>query len=103
MIKSFYRSCFLFVLIISFSCKEEKKTGAFALNTSEKNDYASYFKIYKQDGYSILVTYQTADKKDSAIYVLYSKEKPQLDLPANYVKVPSQKVACLSSVFVGFL
>ena len=33
---------------------------------------------------------------------MYSKEKPQLDLPANYVKIPSQKVACLSSVFIGF-
>jgi iron complex transport system substrate-binding protein len=90
--------------LIFFSCSNgTKKNSAFHLNPPEKNLYASYFHIYKQDNFSVLVTYLNVAKTDSAVYVLYIKEKPELDFPALYVKTPSQKVACLSSVFVGFL
>ncbi len=104
MIKIFYRSQVFFVLLIFFSCAEQKeKKAEFKLNPPEKNLYASYFKIYKQDKFSVLVTYLNIDKTDSAIYVLYVNEKPEVDFSANYVKTPIKKVACLSSVFIGFL
>ncbi len=104
MIKTFYHSLIFSVLLFSFSCSEQKKNkNAFQLNPPEKNLYASYFKIYKQDNFSVLVTYLNIDKTDSAVYVLYNKEKPQLDFPVHYVQTRTQKVACLSSVFIGFL
>lgn len=104
MIKAFYHSLILFVLFFSFSCGEPKKAAnAFQLNSSEKNLYASYFKICKQDKFSVLTTYLNLNKTDSAVYVLYNKEKPELNFPCYYVQTPVQSVACLSNVFVGFI
>jgi len=104
MIKWFYHSLIFFAALFFFSCTEQKKSkNTFPLNPPEKNIYASYFKIYKQDKFSVLVTYLNIDKTDSAVYVLYMNEKPELDFPVYYVQIPTQKVACLSSVFVGFL
>ena len=104
MIKIFYHSLFFAVVFFFFSCGEQKKKESkFQLNHSEKNSYASYFKIYKQNDFSVLVTYLNIDKTDSAVYVLYGEKKPELNFPVYYVQTPIKKVACLSSVFVGFL
>ncbi|HWY38733.1 MAG TPA: ABC transporter substrate-binding protein [Bacteroidia bacterium] len=104
MVKALYHSLLFFLVISFFSCQNKrKKESAFALNAPEKNLYASYFKIYRQSNFSLLVTYLNVDKTDSAVYVLYGQEKPEIDFPACYVQTPSRKVACLSSVFVGYL
>jgi iron complex transport system substrate-binding protein len=100
------KACFIqstIFLLLFFSCSEQKSKDKFKLNPPQKNLYASYFKIYKQENFSVLITYLNVAKTDSAVYVLYSKEKPVLDFSAHYIKTPVQKTACFSSVFVGFL
>lgn len=104
MIKAFYHSIFAVVIFIAFSCSDGKKlSDQVRLSKPETNEYAAYFKICRQDSFSVLVTYLNVEKTDSAVYVLYRAKKPELGKDVYYVRVPVQKVACLSSVFVGFL
>lgn len=65
------------------------------------NKYATYFKIYKEDTFTLLITYLNESKSDSAMYVLYKNEKPSLPVNGYYIKLPLHSVACLSTLFVG--
>ncbi len=90
------------LVFLFFSCTTETHTEI-KLAPPQQNKYASFFNICKQDSFSVLITYLNTAKTDSAIYVLYKGTKPQLNLRANYIKTPCQKVACLSTTFVGFI
>ncbi|MGZ3863930.1 MAG: ABC transporter substrate-binding protein [Bacteroidia bacterium] len=104
MIKIFYHSvCLCIVLVLSSCYGGKNKMGTFNFGSPQKNLYASYFRIYKDKDFSVLVTYLNAAGTDSAVYVLYKKNKPEFDFRAYYVKTPVQKVATFSSVFVGFI
>ena len=89
--------------LLSCGTQQKKSEIVSSLTHSQKNQYASYFKIYEEDGFSALVTYTNTDKTDSIIYILYKNEKPILNFNGYYVKTPVSSVACLGSVFVGVL
>lgn len=94
----------LFIAAILSACSpEEPATTPPAPIASTKNAYAGYFKIYRHDNYSRLVTWLNADRTDSAVYILYRREKPVLGQGVFYMSTPISDVACLGSVFVGFL
>ncbi len=93
---------FFGLLLFLFSCSEEKEKVDVPFSAVE-NKYASYFKIYKRDRYTLLVTFLNAEKTDSAVYALFKGEKPELQSEIHGIQIPVQNVACLSSVFVGFL
>ncbi len=93
--------CFLF--FISCNNERQKQQTKISLTHAQKNNYASYFKIYKEENFSALVTYINVEKTDSIVYVLYKIEKPNLNFKAYYVKAPVNSVACMGSVFVGAL
>jgi len=97
----FLISCFL--LLVSCGTHEKKQEQKFSLIHSQKNNYATYFKIYKEENFSALVTYTNIGKTDSAVYILYKNEEPSLAFNAYYIKTPVTSVACLASVFVGAL
>ncbi len=82
---------------------QQKKEASSSLSHVQQNSYATYFKIYKEESFSALVTYINAEKTDSATYIIYKNEKPTLNYNAYYVKTPINSVACLASVFVGAL
>jgi iron complex transport system substrate-binding protein len=92
-------SCLLF--LSSCGTQQKSKENTSALNHPKKNSYASYFKIYKEENFSALVTYINTEKTDSVVYVLYNNTKPELSISAYYIKTPVSSVACLASVFVG--
>jgi iron complex transport system substrate-binding protein len=98
------RSVFIFwiALFCLCACSEEKKSSL-QPDQLKKNSYASYFKIYAGNGYSVLVNYLNAEKTDSMIYVVYKGSQPRLDIGAHYVEAPVERAACLTSVFVGFV
>src|ERR1700744_3348301 len=97
----FLISCFL--LLISCSTHEKRQEQQLSFTPPQKNNSASYFKIYKEENFSALVTYTNIEKTDSTVYVLYKNEKPSLTFNAYYIKTPVTSVACLASVFVGAL
>ena len=104
MIKLFYHALIFCIVLISFSCNQQEKVqSAFVLNAPQENSYAAYFKIYKQQDLSLLVTYLNVNKTDSVVYAIYQGKKPVLDFPVYFIETPVKKVACLSAVFVGFL
>ncbi|MGZ3867125.1 MAG: ABC transporter substrate-binding protein [Bacteroidia bacterium] len=104
MIKIFYHSLCFCIVLVFFSCSGGKKeAGTFNLCMSQKNQYASYFKIHSEKGFSVLVTYLNVAKTDSAVYVLYKDVKPEVNFSAHFVKTPVKSVASFSSVFVGFI
>jgi cobalamin transport system substrate-binding protein len=94
-------SCLLF--LPSCGTQQKSKENALSLSHPQKNSYASYFKIYKEESFSALITYINTQKTDSVVYVLYKNEKPELLVNAYYIKTPVSSVACLASVFVGAL
>src|ERR1700744_6292669 len=94
-------SCLLFLGSCSTQPKSKENTSS--LSHLQKNNYASYFKIYTEENFSALVTYINTEKTDSIVYILYKNEKPQLSFNAYYIKIPVSSVACLGSVFVGAL
>lgn len=97
----FLVSCLL--LLASCGTQQKSKENIASLSHPQKNNYASYFKVYKEDNFSALVTYINTEKTDSVVYILYTKTKPELNLKAYYIKTPVSSVACLASVFVGAL
>lgn len=94
-------SCLLF--LSSCGTQKSNKENIAFLSHPQKNSYASYFKIYKEETFSALVTYINTEKTDSVVYVLYKNTKPELNLKAYYIKTPVSSVASLGSVFVGAL
>ncbi len=93
---------FLFVGSLFFSCSNDVKDNSVSQATAEKNSYASYFKIQKSKDHSVLTTYLNFERTDSVVYVLYKEQRPECKADA-FVKTPVKDVACLTSVFVGFL
>lgn len=93
---------FLFVALLFFSCSNEVEDNFVSQAAAEKNKYASYFKIQNNGDHSVLTTYLNFEKTDSVVYVLYKEHKPDRNGDA-FVKTPANDVACLTSVFVGFL
>ena len=98
-------SVFSIVLLFFVSCNNQshKKEATATLTQAQKNSYATYFKIYKADGFSALVTYTNTDKTDSLLYVLYANEKPSLNVNAYYIKTPLKTAAVLDAFFIGAL
>jgi iron complex transport system substrate-binding protein len=94
---------FIFIGCLISSCADKHESSAITSFHWQDNRYASWFKVSNENGYNIVVNYLNAAKSDSVIYVLYRETKPDLQLNAYYVKTPVKKVACLGSVFVGFL
>ena len=94
-------SCLLF--LSSCGNQEKSKRNAASLTHPQKNNYASYFKIFKEENFSALVTYINTQKTDSVVYILYKGEKPELSSNAYYIKTPVSSVASLASVFAGAL
>ncbi len=91
------------LLLSSCSTQQSNKENRASLSYPQKNSYASYFKIYKEDNFSALVTYINTEKTDSVIYILYQNTKPELNVKAYYIQTPVSSVASLGSVFVGAL
>jgi len=89
--------------VLLFSCTERVVKDHEDPGALQKTTYATYFKIYRYPNYNLLVNYLNAQRSDSIVYALYAGEKPKLRPGVVFVRTPSQKVACLSSVFVGFL
>jgi len=98
-------SVFRIILFFLVSCNTEqkKKEKPASLKHTQQNSYATYFKIYKEEGFSALVTYINKEKTDSLVYVLYSDEKPQLNYNAYYIKAPLKSTAVLDAFFIGAL
>ncbi len=94
---------FYLLLLSSCNTQQKNKEKTSSLTHLQKNSYASYFKIYKEESFSALITYINTEKTDSVIYILYKNVKPELNLKAYYIKTPVSSVACLASVFVGAL
>ena len=94
---------FWFLLLTSCGTQQKSKENTPSLSHPQKNSYASYFKIYKEEEFSALVTYINTDRTDSIVYILHKNEKPKLKGNAYYIKVPVSSAACLVSVFVGAL
>jgi len=91
------------LLLLSCSAPQKNTETFSSLTHSQKNQYATYFKIYKEENFSALVTYLNTDKTDSVVYVLYKNKKSTLNTKAYYVKMPIRSAACMGSVFVGAL
>src|ERR1700757_5340513 len=93
------------ILFFCISCNTEqkKKEKPASLTHTQQNTYATYFKIYKEEGFSALVTYINKEKTDSLVYILYSNEKPQLSYNAYYIKAPLKSAAVLDAFFIGAL
>ena len=102
MLKLSYIS-FLIILILSCDTSQKNKENTPSLSHPKKNNYASYFKIYKEENFSALVTYINTDKTDSVVYIVYKSEKPELNIKAYYIKALVSCAACMGSVFVGAL
>jgi iron complex transport system substrate-binding protein len=98
-------SVFSIVLLFLISCNNEqqKKEATVSLTHIKQNNYATYFKIYKEADFAALVTYVNKDKTDSLVYVLYSNEKPKLNSNAYYIKTPLKSAAVLDAFFIGAL
>jgi iron complex transport system substrate-binding protein len=96
---------FWIVILLLGSCANEKKREATAsvAGALQKNKYANYFKLYRYEGFSLLITYLNPEKTDSLAYVIYSGQKPEIGQQVYYVQAPVKKVACLASVFTGFM
>ena len=56
--------------IISCGTQQTKNKSNVSLTHPQKNQYATYFKIYKEENFSVLVTYLNTNKTDSIIYIL---------------------------------
>jgi len=95
--------CIISFFIISCETQQKDKESISSLTHPQKNSYASYFKIYKEENFSALVTYINTEKTDSVVYILYRNNKPEITINAYYIKIPVRSVACLASVFVGAL
>lgn len=94
----------IFIAVIVFACSpEEPARPRAAGSAATHNAYARYFKVYRYDNYSRLVTWLNAGRTDSAVYILYRQQKPALAEEAFYIQSPVSNVGCLGSVFVGFL
>src|ERR1700752_747935 len=93
------------ILFFCISCNTEqkKKETIVSLTHTQQNAYATYFKIYKEEGFSALVTYINTEKTDSLVYLLYSNEKPNLNINAYYIKAPLKSAAVLDAFFIGAL
>jgi len=89
--------------VFLFSCTERAAKDRDDLTDPQKNSYATYFKIYRYPNYNLLVNYLNVQRTDSIMYALYTSVKPELGPDVVCVRTPVKKVACLSSVFVGFL
>src|ERR1700758_2896088 len=98
-------SVFSIVLLFCISCNTEqkKKETIVSLTHTQQNAYATYFKIYREESFSALVTYINKEKTDSLVYVLYANEKPSLNINAYYIKTPLKSVAVLDAFFIGAL
>ena len=96
---------YIAICFFLISCStEQKKNGVISsLIHSQKNNYASYFKMYKEEGFSALVTYINTEKTDSLVYILYRNEKPRLNFNAYYIKTPLKSAAVLDAFFIGAL
>lgn len=92
----------LFSLFCFAACQAPAKKNH-VLPQPQKNKYAGWFKVYKEENCNILVNYLNTGRTDSVIYVLYSSEKPAFSFPAYYIKTPVSSVACMATVFVGAL
>ena len=101
--KVLFISSLILLFLISCSTQQTNKEATFSLTHLQQNKYAAYFKIYKEENFSALVTYLNTDKTDSVVYVLYKNEKPSLTTNAYYIKTPISSVACMGAVFVGAL
>lgn len=99
------RNSLVFLLlsfVFFYSCGSDK-------NAEQKNDqeqvkliYATCYKIFKKDNYKILQL--ISDEKIISNYILYSKYKPDVGIKnAIYIKTPVNKVAALSSIYIGFI
>jgi iron complex transport system substrate-binding protein len=101
---SFLSPAFYLLLLVSCDVQEKKQSPPVSsLTHAQKSMYAAYFKIYKEENFSALVTYTNIDKTDSTVYILYKNEEPSLSFKAYYIKTPVTSVACLASVFFGAL
>lgn len=105
------------VLLISLfqavACKSTRSDGPemedpFPQGTSQiELAYAKGFELYEKDDITFIVVkdpWQGAEEVEF-IYVLYPKEMPQpyFDFEAQYIPVPIESMACMSSTHVGFM
>ena len=72
---------------------------------SIENTNSPHFSISKKNDYKIICIYGSSSQDTIATYVLYHRgsKKPTLNFPAVFITTPVQRVACLSSVYVGGL
>lgn len=101
--KSFFILGLLLVFLVSCNNEQQKKEIIDSLTHAQKNDYATYFKIYREEGFCALVTYTNKDRTDSLVYVLYANEKPNLNFTPFYIKTPLKNAAVLDAFFIGAL
>lgn len=71
--------------------------------TPVKNKYAVFFSTAAARNYTLLVTWLNAERTDSVAYVLYSGDRPALKGNYHFIETPVSNIACLGSVFLGFL
>lgn len=97
------RLFFFFLLLLSFSCRENAKQTN---STNEDIKYATGFSYEKKDDYTLLTVYNPWRKGtilQEYVLVPKSRELP-VDLPkGTLIRTPLENVVCFSSVICGFL
>lgn len=95
-----------FFLLLIFSCNIKNTKEILRKNESYKNYYAIGFTIEKIDNYKKIVVFnpwQNA-KNQKYEYFLVNKLDSSTNLIAdNIIKIPVEKVICLSTTHIGFL
>ncbi|MFL5753870.1 MAG: ABC transporter substrate-binding protein [Bacteroidia bacterium] len=103
---------FLFIGLAFLSCSTGKETAAEGSSPSlidSSKTYISYSKRFEVNFYSnykTLHVFSDRNNHDTTFsYVLYKRgtEKPKVKFKAQYIAVPVNRVACMSSLYVGCL
>jgi iron complex transport system substrate-binding protein len=93
---------FLILIVMLCSCSEEKNAEQKFDNEQVKLKYTTCFKIFKNKNYKTLQL--ISNGKVTNIYILYSNQKPEVNLKnVVFIKTPVKRVAALSSIYIGFI
>jgi iron complex transport system substrate-binding protein len=98
----------LFTILLVFGCSNTPApTGKNRKAVPDSLRYAKGFKIEESDGLvtlSVMNPWQQADHVTFQYWLGKSRHNSRKDIPENrYIKVPVEKVVCLSTTFIGFI
>ncbi len=93
---------FVVIVFLCWACGQETTKQDKNTQNEKKLIYAKCFKIYDFENYQLIKILN--QKQIIGQYVLYKKEKPELNIDnAVFIKIPITKIAALSSIYIGFL